>query len=240
MGKVIMSGIVPQLVAPCPYDPVFANNTWADIIAACQTNNIPDEWEVGDQKAMTINGTSYIIDIIGRNHDDYADGSGKAPLTFQMHGCYSEKDEMKTSNSNAGGWRDSTMRNTHLPAIMALMSSDVQAGLKEVNKLTSAGNQSSSIYTTADKLFLLSEIEIFGSTQYSKSGEGSQYDYYKAGNSPAKTWIYTDGLEYACAYWERSPYGSNTTAFCYVGNTGNREGYHNASNSEGISFAFCF
>ena len=31
--------------------------------------------------------------------------------------------------------------------------------------------------------FLLSEIEIFGSVSYSKSGEGTQYDYYKAGNT---------------------------------------------------------
>lgn len=93
---------------------------------------------------------------------------------------------MNSTNTNAGGWKNCAMRSTHLPAILALMPSEVRAGIKEVNKLSSAGSQSSSIDTTADKLFLLSEIEIFGSTTYSKSGEGSQYAYYTAGNTKVK------------------------------------------------------
>ena len=74
-----------------PYEANFADNTWAQIIKACQKKIIPTTWKVGDQKAMTINGISYQIDIIGKNHDDYSDGSGKAPLTFQMHDCYADK-----------------------------------------------------------------------------------------------------------------------------------------------------
>lgn len=55
-------------------DPVFANNDWATIIAACQRKQVPETWAVGDQKEMTI-GQSYMIDIIGKDHDTYADGS---------------------------------------------------------------------------------------------------------------------------------------------------------------------
>ena len=54
------------------------------------------------------------------------------------------------------------------------MPTEVQNGIREVNQMTSAGSQSATINTTADKLFLLSEIEIFGSVSYSKSGEGTQ------------------------------------------------------------------
>ena len=68
-------------------DPVFANNDWATIIAACQRKQVPETWAVGDQKEMTI-GQPYMIDIIGKDHDTYADGSGTAPLTLQMHDCY--------------------------------------------------------------------------------------------------------------------------------------------------------
>lgn len=212
MGKVIMSGIVPPLVKPCPYDPVFGNNTWADIIAACQSNNIPETWLVGDQKAMTINGTDYLIDIIGKNHDDYADGSGKAPLTFQMHDLYVTKYQMNSSATNAGGWTSCKMRTTHLNKIMSLMPSEVQSGIKEVNKLTSAGSQSSTIKTTSDKLFLLSEIELFGYVKYSFDGEGKQYDYYAAGNSVEKE---TQGS--SARYWIRSPVGSfQSGSFCYL------------------------
>ena len=214
-------------------DDTFANNDWSAIIAACQSGSVPDSWVVGNSKTMTINGTDYQIDIIGKNHDTYTAG-GTAPLTFQLHDCYGTKYQMNSSNTNSGGWTSCAMRSTHLPAILALMPSEVQAGIKEVNKLTSAGNKSSTINTTADKLFLLSEIEIFGSTTYSKSGEGSQYAYYSAGNSKVKN---LSGS--ANGWWERSPFGSNSTYFCYVDSNGGANRY-NASASSGVAFGFCF
>ena len=212
----------------------FADNEWSTIIWACQTGNVPGEWTVGSQKAMTINGTNYQIDIIGKNHDDYADGSGKAPLTFQMHDCYSTTYVMNGSNTNVGGWTSSVMRTTHLPAILALMPTEVQNGIREVNKMTSAGSQSATINTTADKLFLLSEIEIFGSVTESKSGEGSQYAYYSAGNSKLKK---QNG--WAVDWWERSPSGNYSGGFCKVGN-GGISGPGGSSNAYGVAFGFCF
>ena len=214
-------------------DDTFANNDWSAIIAACQSGSVPSTWVVGNSKTMTINGTSYQIDIIGKNHDTYTAG-GTAPLTFQLHDCYGTKYQMNSSNTNSGGWTSCAMRSTHLPAILALMPSEVQAGIKEVNKLTSAGSQSSTINTTADKLFLLSEIEIFGSTTYSKSGEGSQYAYYSAGNSKVKNF---SGSAYY--WWERSPNGSDSTSFCAVNSSGGAH-YGGASNSDGVAFGFCF
>lgn len=213
-------------------DAIFANNSWEEIIAACQSGNVPDTWAVGDSKMMTIDGADYQIDIIGKNHDDYSDGSGKAPLTFQMHDCYGTKYQMNSSNTNAGGWESCAMRTTHLPAILALMPTEVQNGIREVNKLTSAGNKSATINTTADKLFLLSEIEIFGSRTYSKAGEGSQYAYYKAGNSKVKNFSGSASL-----WWERSP--SSSTYFCGVTSSGSTY-YYNASRSYGVAFGFCF
>lgn len=216
------------------YDPVFANNTWSKIIKACQNKEVPETWVVGNQKAMTINGTAYTIDIIGKGHDDYSDGSGKAPLTFQMHDCYGELKNMNSSNTNSGGWTSCAMRSTHLPAILALMPTEVQNGIREVNKLTSAGFKSATINTTADKLFLLSEIEIFGSAIYSKSGEGTQYDYYKAGNSKVKN---RDGS--ADRWGERSPDGTGSVRFCMVSNTGTAV-YGGANYAYGVAFGFCF
>ena len=211
----------------------FADNDWSAIIAACQSGSVPDTWVVGNSKTMTINGTSYQVDIIGKSHDTYTSG-GTAPLTFQLHDCYATIYAMNSSNTNAGGWTSCAMRSTHLPAILALMPSEVQAGIKEVNKLTSAGSQSSTINTTADKLFLLSEIEIFGSTSYSKSGEGTQYAYYKAGNSKIKN---RNGS--AHYWWGRSPYGSNSARFCGVNSSGNAS-YDSASYAGGVAFGFCF
>ena len=218
---------------PATFDAIFANNSWETIIAACQSGRVPDSWAVGDSKTMTINGTDYQIDIIGKNHDTYTAG-GTAPLTFQMHDCYADTKQINSSGTNSGGWTSCAMRSTHLPAILALMPSEVQAGIREVNKLTSAGSWSSTINTTADKLFLLSEIEIIGSAIYSVYGEGTQYDYYKAGNSTVKN---LNGG--AISWWERSPFGTNYMYFCRMKPDGS---YYSspANNSFGVAFAFCF
>ena len=182
---------------------------------------------------MTINGTSYQIDIIGKNHDTYASG-GKAPLTFQLHDCYGETKNMNSSNTNSGGWKNSAMRTTHLPAILALMPTEVQNGIREVSKKASVGGASSTIETVSDKLFLLSEVEIFGSTSYSAAGEGTQYDYYKAGNSKVKK---RNGS--AASWWERSPYASISAAFCLVNSNGGANRF-DASAAYGVAFGFCF
>ena len=234
MGRVILSGAGRKMTVPSPYMANFADNTWERIIDACHKNKVPATWAVGNSKTMLIDGTEYQIDIIGKNHDDYADGSGKAPLTFQLHDCYGELKPMNSTNTNVGGWTSCAMRQTHLPAILAKMPTEVQSGIREVNKLTSAGNQSATINTTADKLFLLSEIEIFGSVSESKSGEGTQYDYYKEGNSKVKN------CSGSADNWrERSPSGRGTELFCIVSRVG--AAVDGGAISElGVPFAFCF
>ena len=220
-------------------DPVFANNTWARIIEACQAGQVPSAWAVGDSKTMTINGTEYQIDIIGKEHDDYADGSGKAPLTLQLHDCYGTAYAMAQYDTNYGGWKNSVMRQTHLPAILALMPTEVQNGIRAVNKLTEIRSENG-ILTTADKLFLLCEEEIFGTldslNSYAEHGEGTQYAYYEAGNSKSKQ---RNGA--AAIWWERSPTKSSYSLdnFCNVSTTG-YSGSAKANVEQSVSFAFCF
>ena len=236
MGKVFISGIVPQKTAPVTFKSNFADNDWSTIIKACQTNKVPDTWTVGSQKTMTINGTDYAIDIIGKNHDDYADGSGKAPLTFQFHDLVSDSGAVQmnySSNSNVGGWRDCLARTTHLPSILTKMPVEVQDGIRKVSKLTAAGNGSSTIDTTEDDLFLLAEIEVFNSTSYSKTGEGNQYAYYAEGNSPIKYVNKTTKQ----IWWLRSPYNSSGFA---TGHSSGKASGGNSTTSYYLAPAFCF
>lgn len=230
-GRTLIGGTGYDITFGPSYDPVFANNTWEQIIAACHNNEVPDTWKVADHKPMTINGVDYQIDIIGKNHDDYSDGSGKAPLTFQMHDCYKLKKAMHNTTTNSKGWARCDMRETNLPIILKQMPTEVQSGIREVNKLTS---ESRTIVTTADKLFLLSEIEIFGSDENSGKGEGTQYNYYKAGNSKVKNYI-----DSAIEWWERSPYNGNTRFYCCVNYKGASIS-RSANVVSGVPFAFCF
>ena len=86
------------------------------------------------------------------------------------------------------------------------------------------------------KLFLFSEIEIFGSTTYSKAGEGSQYSYFATAANRIK--YLSNGSGSACWWWERSPFGSVSSYFCYV-DSGGGASYNGADNTNGVCFGFC-
>lgn len=233
-GRTLIGGTGYDITFAPSYDPVFANNTWEQIIEACHDKEVPDTWKVADHKPMTINGVDYSIDIIGKNHDAYSDGSGKAPLTFQLHDCYADTKQMNSSDTSRSGWTSCAMRQTHLPAILALMPIEVQNGIREVNKKTMLSS-STRPKTTADKLFLLSEIEIFGSVTYSYKGEGTQYDYYKADNNNKKKT--RNGI--GDSWWERSPDDSDSEKFCLAGLNGIADADF-ASEEGSVAFAFCF
>lgn len=233
-GRTLIDGTGYDITFKPSYDPVFANNTWEQIIAACHNNAVPETWKVADQKPMTIGGSDYLIDIIGKNHDDYSDGSGKAPLTFQLHDCYKIAKAMHSTASNAMGWTQCSMRVEHLPIILKQMPADVQSGIREVNKISASSGRSHVLVTTKDSLFLLSEVEVFGSSINSNSGEGTQYDYYKAGNSTVKNF---NGSAYD--WWERSPSAGSTRYYCTVKSTGSSIN-SDANAIRGVAFGFCF
>lgn len=210
--------------------------TWDNIATVSKFGQAANYWKVGDKKNITVNGVTYQAQIIGFDHDTLttADGSRtKAGITFQLVDCMKTTYPMNSSNTNVNGWRGSAMRTSTMATLLNQLSTDLKNVLKFVNKVSSVGNNSSGLETTSDKLFLLSEIEIFGSTQYSYAGEGKQYEYYAAGNSTIKK---VNGS--ANYWWERSPYSGGTTIFCYVSNYGTA-GNNFASSSSGVSFGFC-
>ena len=210
--------------------------SWDNIAAVSKFGQAPNYWKVGDKKNITVNGVTYAAQIIGFDHDTLttADGSRtKAGITFQLVDCLKTTYSMNGSNTNVNGWRGSTMRTSTMATLLNQLSSDLKSVLKFVNKVTSKGNNQSGLETTSDKLFLLSEIEVFGATQYSYAGEGKQYEYYTAGNSTIKK---VNGS--AGGWWERSPNSGDTDSFCRVGNGGSANG-NGASASYGVSFGFC-
>ncbi len=197
---------------------------------------------VGDQVALSLNGTSYNFDVIGFNHDTLttatAYGSstttGKAGITFQMHDLFTTYYSMSNFQTNSGGWKGCVMRTSTMATMKGYLPSAWQTAIKPVNKASGTGGSSSGgTETVSDSCFLLAEIEIFGSTTYSVSGEGTQYAYYKAGNSKVKT---KGGSAYD--WWERSPRSGDSYGFCRVDSGGNAA-FYNATYSRGVAFGFC-
>lgn len=205
---------------------------WADIDICGRLGMAQQFFKVGDSKTVNIGGTNYEVQIIGFNHDDKVSG-GKAAYSFQLMDCLNQTQQMNTSNTNTGSWNGSAMRGR-----MSTYKSQLPAALRNVIKTVkkksgTGGGSSSGTQQTNDDLFLLSEIEIFGTTTYSVAGEGTQYEWYKAGNRRIKK---VNGS--ASCWWERSPFSGNTSYFCYVNSSGSADMY-TANNSYGVSFGFC-
>lgn len=196
---------------------------------------------VGDQVSLTLYDTAYNFDIIGFNHDTLTTATeygaetatGLAGMTLQMHDLFATTYAMNSSDASSGGWKDSLMRTSTMVTMKAYLPDDWEGIIKAVNKTSSIGSGATTgTETVSDECFLLAEIEIFGSTTSSVSGEGSQYAYYKAGNSKIKN---MSGSPFH--WWERSPFRGSPAYFCAVIN-GNPNG-SGASAKFGVSFAFC-
>ena len=205
---------------------------WADIDICGRLGMAQQFFKVGDSKTVNIGGTNYEVQIIGFNHDDKVSG-GKAAYSFQLVDCLNQTQQMNTSNTNTGGWNGSAMRGR-----MSTYKSQLPAALRNVIKTVkkksgTGGGSSSGTQQTNDDLFLLSEIEIFGTTTYSVAGEGTQYEWYKAGNSRIKK---VNGS--AFSWWERSPFSGYAYGFCIVNGSGSAAD-SSAAGSYGVSFGFC-
>lgn len=198
---------------------------------------------IGDQVTLSLNGTNYAFDIIGFNHDTLTDtaaygketATGKAGITFQMHDLFETGYKMNSSNTNSGGWKSSNMRTSTMATMKGYLPAAWQTAIKPVNKVSGLGGGSSSgTETVSDSCFLLAEIEVFGSNTYSVSGEGTQYAYYKAGNSKVKN--ITNNYNYH--WWERSPYSGDGESFCVVYMDGSAI-HSNPTMKPCVTFAFC-
>lgn len=198
---------------------------------------------------------TYEFVIIDHEHDNLTtpiNGKTKALLTLQQDrilykdttsNSYSsqypsvaeEGGYMNSTDTNVGGWTNCVRRTWCNNVYFAALPSNIRSLVKSVDKLTSAGNQSATIETTSDKIYLLSEIEIFGTTTYSKAGEGSQYEYFETATNRYKKPVYTTNN--SAFWWERSPRGSNASGFCNVNCDGTASG-SNASSALGLAPAF--
>ena len=198
---------------------------------------------IGDQISWTMDGTSYPYRIMGFNHYDKADGTGKAGILFQMVDYFNTKYQMKSSMSSADGWGNSDLRTTLNSTLYGYLPSDVQSAISQVTIKTAQDVSTSTIVTTNDKLFVPAEVEVFGSASNAKGGtnEGVWYPWYKANNDASSRIKKFNG--FADGWWERSPSywysNASNSYFCYVNSTGNSS-YNRAAYSYGTAPCFCF
>lgn len=235
----------------------FANATpkqISAISAEISANNMTSEqvkstygWNLGDTKTITLTTGEVIeVRIIGVNHDDKSDGSGKAGITLQMTHCMKTPAPMHSSDKYTN-WQYCTMNTTTLPNVKKTMPSEWQNIIKNVKKKQVSSQYSDATIVNND-LFLLAEVELWGYqvTPPTSIGtkEGSQYEYW---SMPENTKIMYrdddgDGIpETAVKWWLRSMHyaSSNAKGFCAVNGDGSTGYYDYTKNNLSVCFAFC-
>lgn len=216
----------------------LANSTWAEIDAACTNGTASTKYAVGDEKTITLTtGEEITLQILGFNHDDLADGSGKAGITFGTKNLPTERDSMNGGQYNAGGWNASRMRTSTLVTLFSKLPSDLKSVVKQVSKKASAGNKSTSIITSTDSLFLFSKVELDGTTDAVYVDEGTQYEYWQTHDTDTdRIKKLSNGAGVADSWSLRSPAVNSEMFFYEV----YRDGYFlPGGNITGICFGFC-
>ena len=229
---------------PAIPEPVaFATDSWATIASVAESGNAQQYYNVGDEKTIQLStGEDVTLVILGFDHDDLSDGSGKAAMTVGMKELLATEYRMNATNTNAGSWNNCEMRTLRMPTLLAQLPSDLQDVIKQVNKKTTAGEESDSIIVSADKLWLFARVEIEGTTEAGYAGEGQQYEYWKTvkdGTVAAdKIKKLSNGDGAAAIWWLRSPDTSGSMYFRAYGSLGGISGYY-PSNAHGVCFNFC-
>lgn len=177
-------------------------------------------FEVGDTKKFRLADGSYLT----------------AHITFETVETLDGDIPMNEKSTNEGGWDASYLRaKLNGNFFEKQLPTDLKAVIKPVVKITAKSGKNEMLVPSVDKLFVLSEQEVFGRKIYSCGGEGKWYEWYKRENTPYGKCKQNGERDWR---WERSPYSGSTNSFCCVSNNGYAD-YDSASRFLGVSFGFC-
>lgn len=212
--------------------------SFAEIKKICEDGDASDYFSVGDSKEITLkDGSSATIEILDFYHDCVSE-EVKAPITFGFRDLFgTDNDGGHTMNeewTNKGGWDKCGMRSYLNEEFIKLLPDDLLEIIQTVQKPIANNGDKGKIVLSADKIFIPSEIEVFGKLHFSRKGEGEQYSLFKDWKNRVKR--YSDD-EYGRWWWLRSPYSGSANSFCVVGSDGSCN-YYLASYSYGVSPCF--
>ncbi len=167
-----------------------------DGIATAQSYGLLDaDGHIDDTrlKRFMFNGIPHRAQLVGIRHDELADGSGVAGMTFMFNEIAAEK-PMIDSASSEEAWEDSDMRSWLNGTFYNQLDKDLSAVVKPVLKYTNniGGTEDPGCVTpTEDRIWLFSYCELAGARErltFSEgyryladilNGEGAQYAYFR-------------------------------------------------------------
>lgn len=222
--------------SPSPKRRELENCSWNEINMYSSLGFADKVFEVGGTKKFRLTDGSYLTArIIGFDHDYARDGS-LVHITFETVETLDGDIPIKEKYTNKGGWDASYLRaKLNGNFLEKQLPADLKAVIKPVAKITAKGGKNEMLVPSVDKLFVLSEQEVFGRKIYSCGGEGKWYEWYKRENTPYGKCKQNGERDWR---WVRSPFSGNAFDFCCVGGAG-EIGSDAASFAYGVSFGFC-
>ena len=219
----------------------FSSGTWAQIQNMIQAAiqgviTLSNYWAVGDTKSVTLTTNEVIeLQIAGFNHDVYSSDSVTAPVSFVMKNCLNTIYKMNSSDTNSGGYPASAMKTYVENNIYAKLPSDLKSMVAPVKKKWyTTYNSASSLTEGSYSVWLLSEMEVFGSNSYTiGNGEGSKYPIFTTSSSRIKQVNGSNNW-----WWLGSCLSLDSSTFVLVSSAGNVNGNY-ASISGGVVVGLC-
>lgn len=168
---------------------ILKNADFKQIDEICQKGLEREVFAVGDETTFNLkSGEQVTLQILGFRHDDLADNSGKAGITWGLKNALATN-YILSSNTRVYSWEETDMARSTLPSIYGLLPDSLTPYIKTVSKKIQ-GQYTYEPYIISD-IFLFSLEEVMGTTYRgpgtatSYGGEGEQYEYYK--NAPIPT-----------------------------------------------------
>lgn len=159
----------------------FSGGSWADIARIAESGQAAEVFSIGDERTEVVDGKNVVYRIIGFNHDDLSDGSGKAGITIKAYKAPAIVTALDTENSGLASrvyWEMSTARKYCNETIFQSLPADLQAVIKTVDKVSDGGYNNATLYTTQDKIWIPSLEEVVDATNYLDAlteGQGTRY-----------------------------------------------------------------
>ena len=237
----------------------FRDDSWATIAVKVKVN--PAAYAVGTTKKLkvydnpngeTTNGTYKEYTVRVANNTTPAECNDS---NFSQTACgfvvefvdIVENRRMNSTNTNAGGWRDSAMRTYANVEFFNKLPIDLQKVITDTNVISGHGGTTGETnFTSTDKIYLLSAHEVYEdvtSKQVSRRDKAydktRQLDYYK--NLGVTTISYSGAIKKingsSSFWWLRAADSYINNNFLVVSNNGNWDD-SNAGNTTGFAPAF--
>lgn len=203
--------------------------SWEEITFRTAKGIAEECFKIGDEKKIVLqNGEQLVVQIYDFNHDMRERKQIKAGITFGLKYLLPQERVMNSNETAARGWETSDMRRWLNEELFFQLPEDLQKEIVMVEKRTAGGENGQEIVTTVDRLFLFSEIEVFGKNHHSHFGEGSQYPIFQ--NTRAR--CFNGGDTYPYSTRSIGPYDTYATVLSDGSND-----YGNTS--MGVVFGFC-